>query len=93
MTYTRRPIVILPPADRLALERWQRAGSMASGQVKRGRVLLLLEAGEGVSAVARKAGMSRHHVYKWLRRYLAEGLDGLMDRRRGWSHAAREEQP
>ena len=91
MIYARRPVVTLPPADRLTLERWQRAGSMASGQVKRGRVLLLLEAGERVSAVARKAGMSRHHVYKWLQRYLAEGLEGLMDRRRG-CHAAREEQ-
>ncbi len=40
----------------------------------------VLEEGEKVSSVALGMGVSRRTVYKWLRRYRAEGVRGLRDR-------------
>jgi transposase InsO family protein len=47
---------------------------------QRYRAVLAVEAGESVTAVAAQVGVSRQTVHKWLARYRAEGLGGLMDR-------------
>ncbi|MEZ4456804.1 MAG: IS481 family transposase [Gemmatimonadales bacterium] len=39
-----------------------------------------LESGEGAAAVAASLGLSRTAVYRWWRRYRAEGVAGLQDR-------------
>ena len=43
-------------------------------------VLEVLEGGVSVSEVAARAGVSRQTVHRWLRRYAAQGLAGLVDR-------------
>lgn len=48
-----------------------------------GRLLLvsrILEQGWSVPAAAESLGVSRATAYKWLRRFAAEGIDGLRDR-------------
>ena len=47
---------------------------------QRYRAVLAVEAGGSVTAVAAQVGVSRQTVHKWLSRYRAEGLGGLMDR-------------
>ena len=43
-------------------------------------IITRLEAGYPAAAVAEAAGVSRSTVYKWCKRYQAEGLAGLQDR-------------
>lgn len=62
------------------LQAWQRATSMPAGRVRRGRILLLLDAGATVSQTARTMGMNRRFVYKWAQRFLAQGVKGLADK-------------
>ena len=47
-----------------------------------GRLLLVrrVEAGWSAARVAEAVGVSRATVYKWLRRFRAEGQSGLLDR-------------
>jgi len=74
--------VSLTAQDRQTLEHWQRSPSMPVGRVRRGQIVLLLDAGASVSATARTVGISRRFVYKWVRRFLAQGVAGLMDQSR-----------
>lgn len=69
--------------ERQTLERWQRSTTIHARRARRGRMLLLLAAQVPVSDIARTVGCTRHHVYKWARRFLAAGLAGLADKRRG----------
>lgn len=71
----------LTPGEQAVLEHWQRSFSMPAGQVRRGRIILLLVAGASISAVAREVGISRRFVYKWAHRFLVYRLPGLMDHR------------
>ncbi|MGE3539373.1 MAG: helix-turn-helix domain-containing protein [Candidatus Tectimicrobiota bacterium] len=73
-------IVHLTAAERQTLSAWQRAPTLPLGMVRRGRVLLLLADQVPIATVAAKVGINRCHVYKWVQRFLAEGLDGLVDR-------------
>ena len=72
--------VSLTSQERRTLEAWQRAQAIPAGQARRGRILLLLEEGLPVSQVAARVGISRRFVYKWVQRFLAEGLEGLVDK-------------
>jgi transposase InsO family protein len=49
---------------------------------QRYRAVLAVLAGESVTSVAAQVGVSRQSVHKWLARYRADGLGGLMDRPR-----------
>lgn len=71
--------IALTPAERQTLLAWQRSTTIAVGRARRGRVLLLLEHGRSITDIAAKVGMSRHFVYKWIRRFQAHGLAGLSD--------------
>ena len=71
----------LPAADRLVLERWHRSTTIAAGLAKRARMLLLIADGLPLSQVATRVGIGRHKLYLWLRRYQAQGLQGLQDAR------------
>ena len=42
-------------------------------------VLEVLNDGVSVTEVAERFGVSRQTVHRWLRRYAARGLDGLVD--------------
>ena len=81
--------VRLTTQERQTLQAWQLATSMPVGLVRRGRLLLLLAGGLQITQVARTLGLSRRAVYKWVRRFQAQGVEGLTDRRRG--HLARRQ--
>lgn len=74
-----RLTVRLTPAQRLMLEAWQRTTTRPAGLIRRGRVLLLLEAGMPITEVAQVVGISRRFVYKWVRRFQMHGVEGLYD--------------
>ena len=72
----------LTPAQRLTLLVWRRATTIPVGQARRARLLLLLADGMTITAAAATAGVSRRCVYKWIQRFLQQGLEGLQDKRR-----------
>ena len=70
----------LTPAERLTLLAWQRASTIPAGQARRARLLLLLADGMTITEAAATVGLSRRHSYKWIQRFVAEGVAGLQDR-------------
>lgn len=66
--------------ERQTLLAWQRSRTIAVGQARRARIMLLLAAGVPISHIARTVGISRRFVYKWVRRFQQEGLAGLADK-------------
>ena len=72
----------LTPAQRQTLLAWQRATTVPAGLARRGRILLLLADGVTVTDVAATVGVSRPFVYKWVQRFVQEGLEGLQDKSR-----------
>jgi transposase len=74
-----RAEVVLDVDEREALERWARRPSTANALASRARIVLAVAAGGTDIAVAARLGASRQTVGKWRRRYLAHGLDGLLD--------------
>jgi CRP-like cAMP-binding protein len=70
----------LTPAQRQTLLAWQRATTIPAGQARRGRMLLLLADGMTITDIAAAVGISRRFVYKWVQRFLQEGLEGLQDK-------------
>lgn len=74
--------VTLTPDERATLEHWLRATRCPYGVHKRARAVLLVADGVPITEVARRVDMGRHHVYMWLRRFQAQGLDGLVDQTR-----------
>ena len=67
----------LTPAERQTLLAWQRATTIRAGLVRRARIILLLADGVTITDIARAVGMSRRHTYKWIQRFVHEGLAGL----------------
>jgi len=70
----------LTPAQRETLLAWQRATTISAGRARRGRIILLVADGMPISAVAATVGISRRFVYKWVQRFLANGIEGLTDK-------------
>ena len=70
----------LTPTERLTLLRWQRLTITPAGLARRGRMLLLLADGMTITDAAAMVGLSRWHSYKWIRRFMQEGLVGLEDK-------------
>jgi hypothetical protein len=70
--------ISISPADRERMERLVRDRNTPQKVVWRARIVLL--AGEGLTATAIAAGVSKSvlTVRRWRRRYLAEGVDGLL---------------
>ena len=69
----------LTPEDRDWLERWVRSQTCPYGLYKRARAVLLTADGLPITEVARRVDMGRHHVYMWLKRFQAQGCEGLLD--------------
>ena len=74
--------VDVPPRDRAELERWVRSPSMLAGLVQRARIVLAAADGAGTKEIAERVGASKPTVIGWRKRYLAEGVGGLEDRRK-----------
>ena len=70
----------LTPAQRQTLLAWQRATTISAGRARRARILLLLADGVTITDIAAAVGMSRRHTYKWIQRFVQEGLEGLADK-------------
>ena|SRR6476659_6914054 len=71
----------LTPAERQTLLAWQRATTIAVGRARRGRIILLVADGDmPISDVAATVGISRRFVYKWVKRFLEQGIEGLTDK-------------
>jgi transposase len=70
----------LTPAERQTLLAWQRATTIAAGRARRGRIILLVADGMPISDVAATVGISRRFVYKWVKRFLEQGIEGLTDK-------------
>lgn len=59
---------------------WQRSTTIPAGRARRGRIILLLADGVPISHIADTVGISRRFVYKWVKRFLQYGVDGLTDK-------------
>ena len=71
--------IVLSPEERQTLERWQRSTTLAAGLARRGKIILLLAARCSQTQVAQAVGVQRTVVRKWVKRFLAQRLDGLAD--------------
>ena len=70
----------LTPAQRQTLLAWQHATNISAGLARRARIILLLADGMTITDIAATVGMSRRHTYKWIQRFVQEGLEGLEDK-------------
>ena len=50
------------------------------GSSPTGQIILMLSNGDSVSEVSRTVGIERPHVYKWARRFIVRGIQGLVDK-------------
>ena len=69
----------LTPTQRQTLLAWQRATTIRAGLARRGRIILLVADRMAIADVAATVGISRRFVYKWVQRFLHQGLEGLAD--------------
>jgi hypothetical protein len=72
--------VQLTPAQRQTLLAWQRSTTIPATLARRGRMVLLLAEGMTITAIARMVGIHRRFVYKWVRRFVAQGVEGLYEK-------------
>ncbi len=70
----------LTPAERQTLLTWQRSTLIPAGLARRGRILLLLADGVTITDIAATVGISRRHTYKWIQRFVQDGLEGLAEK-------------
>jgi transposase len=66
-------------ADRRELERVVRSRTAERRAVERARIVLAAAAGRPAARIAAEVGCSERTVWKWRRRFEADGLDGLRD--------------
>jgi hypothetical protein len=72
--------ICLTPAERQTLQAWQRSTTISAGRARRGRIILLLADGVTITDIAAAVGISRRFVYKWVQRFLEQGMEGLTDK-------------
>jgi len=73
-------MIRLTPTERQTLLAWQQATNIRAGLARRARILILLADGMTITDIATTVGMRRRHIYKWIQRFVQEGLDGLHDK-------------
>ena len=66
-------------SEREVLERWTRRQKSANVLATRARIVLGSSQGQSNKEVAAQLGLSQPTVGKWRARYVARGLDGLLD--------------
>jgi transposase len=74
--------ITLRASQRRLLKALVRRGTAEHRQVTRARIVLLAAAGWTNRGSARKLGLAPNTVGKWRKRFFAEGVDGLRDRKR-----------
>ena len=77
--------ITLTLPERTALQRILGQYGRSAGLHRRVRCVLLFAQGLSLTATGREVGLSRLHTTKWLKRWQAQGLEGLYERpkRRG----------
>ena len=70
----------LTRVERQTLMAWQRSTMITAGLARRGRIILLVADGVPLSHIAETVGISRRFVYKWVQRFVQDGLEGLVDK-------------
>jgi transposase len=70
--------VVLPPADRAQLADVVTNGNTPQKLAVRAQILLLLADRVRPSHIATRLALSRNHVHYWVRRYLAQGVSGVL---------------
>ena len=66
--------------ERQTLTAWQRSTTIPAGRARRARMIVLIADGVPIVQVATMVGITRRFVYKWARRFLQDGLEGLTDK-------------
>ena len=67
---------------RATLTGWLRKQKTPVGLAKRAQAMLLLADGQTFAATARQVGLRERHVRKWALRFVAQGIEGLSDKKR-----------
>jgi transposase len=76
--FTPQVCVVLPVADRAQLAAVVANGNTPQKLAVRARILLMLADRLGPSHIARQLALSRNHVHYWMRRYVAQGVRGVL---------------
>jgi Homeodomain-like domain len=71
--------IFLAPTERAELEPWQRSTTIQAGLARRAKLILLRADGLALSDIARRLGMGRRIVRKWLRSFINNRVPGLSD--------------
>lgn len=69
----------LMPSDLIALQGWLRMSTLEQSLAQRARILLLLADGLTPKAVSERLQVTPPTVFKWRKRYLEAGIEGLSD--------------
>jgi len=76
--------ITLTPEERQTLLAWQRSTTIRLGLLRRARIIFLLVDGVALTDIAARVGINRRFVYKWVQRFLEQGVEGLANKpRRG----------
>jgi transposase len=75
-------VVVLSDADRVVLEERARAYTAPFAQVVRAKIVLLAARGIANTSIAARLDLDVDVVSRWRKRFVAEGLAGLADRKR-----------
>src|SRR6478609_6560232 len=71
-------VVNVTPADRRRLEAIVSDRSAPQKHVWRARIILATAEGCGTAEIMRRAGVSKPSVWRWQRRFMEAGVDGLL---------------
>ncbi|WP_159299086.1 IS630 family transposase [Pseudomonas chlororaphis] len=76
-----RPVApfALQPADVITLQGWLRMGTLEQSLGQRARILLLLAEGVTPLTICAQLQITSPTVFKWRKRYLESGIEGLSD--------------
>lgn len=72
----------LTETDKSLLTGWLRSTRRPQGQITRGKIVLALNEGVKVGAIARAQRVSAKTVHKWKNRFVSKGIEGLFDQPR-----------
>lgn len=76
-----RPLapLVLSEEDRLTLQRWTARRKTSQALAQRARIILMADGGATNQEVAQRERLNAHTVGKWRRRFVDQGVDGLLD--------------
>jgi transposase len=68
--------------ERLTLLLWQRSTTISAAVARRGRMVLLLADGMTITDSAAAVRVSRRFIYRWVHRFVQDGVAGLEEKPR-----------